>query len=393
MEQIFESKNFLLKVNESCREAFLKINNREDFKDEGELCELLQKANIRSEDLLRCKVTDFEREFQLAKKPIVPEQAVNYQMEKSGDYIKKDALLASVVADKHKLNCFGDQEYYVEKYVNENFLGDNTYFQNGCIYSDKDGSPYQDEKHRLNVRDKFTINDDLQQEVEEPFYGDLEVFGNILNTKIEVIGRLVVHGSISASQVKVHDILVVHKNVMEYSRVEVLKDASMAAATNSTIICGGNIFFNTGITACKLICEKSVVSDSSFSVIKSGEVELGESLICANVGNNVQLPLALSIGVLPYSKYCLEELNKQYYADADNGSDIMEKITVLNQRLQDGIYNSYDVGQVEKKYLRITGSLHLGVDISIYNLRETVQKEEKGVELSMGNGCIIKRFF
>ena len=181
------------------------------------------------------------------------------------------------------LNCFGDKDYYVDKYVKENFLGENTYFENGLIYSGKDGCPYQDQRQRLNVRDKFTVNGDLVQEVEEPFYGDLEVFGNVLNTHIEVVGKLVANGSISASQVKVHDLLVVHNNVMEYSRVEVCKDASMAAATNSTIICGGNVFFNTGLTACKLICQKSVVSDSSFSVIKSGQVELGDSLICGNV--------------------------------------------------------------------------------------------------------------
>ncbi len=393
MEQIFESKSFELKVDETCKEVTLRVKEQENFKDEAEFLELLQKVGVRQEDLLSCKGSTLEGELPLAKKPIVPEQAVNYQMEKSGDYIKKDALLASVVADRQKLNCFGDQEYYVEKYVSENFLGDNTYFQNGCIYSDKDGCPYQDEKHRLNVRDKFTINEDLQQEVEEPFYGDLEVFGNILNTKIEVIGKLVVHGSISASQVKVHDILVVHNNVMEYSRVEVFKDASMAAASNSTIVCGGNIFFNTGITACKLVCEKSVVSDSSFSVIKSGEVELGDSLICANVGNNVQLPLSLSIGVLPYSKYRLEELNKIHYADTDKGQEILEKIKRLNQKVQDGIYASYDARQVEKKYLRITGSLHIGVEVAIYNQRETVQAEEKSVELSIGKGCIIKRSF
>jgi len=393
MEQIFESKNFLLKIDKSCQKATLQLKSLDEFKDESELLELLQRSGIRQEDILPSKMGDLGSEFPLAKRPIVPEQAVNYQMEKTPDYVKKDSFLASVISDKNQLNCFGDKDYYIEKYVNENFLGENTYFENGSIFSGKDGCPYQDDWHRLNVRDKFTVNGDLVQEVEEPFYGDLEVFGNVLNTKIEVIGRLVVHGSISASQVKVHDILVVHNNVMEYSRLEVRKDASMAAATNSTIICGGSVFFNTGLTACKLICQKSVVSDSSFSVIKSGEVELGESLICANVGNNVQLPMSISIGVLPYSKYCLEELNRQYYADTDKSDEIMGKITHLNAKLQEGIYSSYDVSQVEKKFLRITGVLHVGVEVSIYNLQEVVQKEEKGVELAVGKGCIIKRTF
>ncbi len=393
MEQIFESENFLLKVDESCQKAFLRLKNLDEFKDESELLGLLQQAGVRQEDLLSDKMSDPHQEFPLAKRPIVPEQAVNYQMEKKGDYVKKGAVLAAVSADKNMLNCFGDKDYYVDKYVKENFLGENTYFENGLIYSGKDGCPYQDQRQRLNVRDKFTVNGDLVQEVEEPFYGDLEVFGNVLNTQIEVVGKLVVHGSISASQVKVHDILVVHNNVMEYSRVEVCKDASMAAATNSTIICGGNVFFNTGLTACKLVCQKSVVSDSSFSVIKSGQVELGDSLICGNVGNNVQLPMSLSIGVLPYSKYRLEELNKQYYADADKSDEIMEQITRLNQELQEGIYGSYDAAQVEKKYLRITGTLHQGVEVSIYNLQEVVQDEQRSVELAVGKGCIIKRSF
>ena len=266
MEQIFESENFLLKVDESCQKAFLRLKNLDEFKDESELLGLLQQAGVRQEDLLSDKMSDPHQEFPLAKRPIVPEQAVNYQMEKKGDYVKKGGspVLAAVSADKNMLNCFGDKDYYVDKYVKENFLGENTYFENGLIYSGKDGCPYQDQRQRLNVRDKFTVNGDLVQEVEEPFYGDLEVFGNVLNTQIEVVGKLVVHGSISASQVKVHDILVVHNNVMEYSRVEVCKDASMAAATNSTIICGGNVFFNTGLTACRWHQDVGATDDGKY---------------------------------------------------------------------------------------------------------------------------------
>ena len=393
MEQIFESKNFMLKVDETCKKASLQVKNLQEFKDESELLELLERVGVRQDDILACKESEFTKFFPLAEKPKVPETAVDYQMENGFNYIKKGALLASVVVDKQKANCFGYYGIYVEKYVKENLLSENTYYKNGCIYSDKDGSPYQDENHRLNVRDKFTINEDLQQEVEEPFYGDLEIFGNVLNSKIEVIGRLVVHGSISASQVKVHDVLVVHKNVMEHSKVEVLNDLSMAAATNSRIICGGNIFFNNGITACKLICQKSVVSDSSFSVIKSGQVELGESLICANVGNSVKLPLSLTIGVLPYSKYHLEELNKQYFANPEGNKEIMDEITALQQKLQDGIYSSYEAKQEESKYLKITGTMHAGVEVSIYNVSEVVRKEEKAVELSTSKGCIVKRYF
>ena len=83
----------------------------------------------------------------------------------------------------------------------------------------------------------------------------------------------------------------------------------------------------------------------------------------------------------------------QYYADADKSDEIMEQITRLNQELQEGIYGSYDAAQVEKKYLRITGTLHQGVEVSIYNLQEVVQDEQRSVELAVGKGCIIKRSF
>ncbi len=393
MEQVFESQNFLLKVDESCQSACLQVKNLDEFKDEAELKELLQRAGVRQEDLLRCKSDGFGKDFPLAKRAATKAKEVDYLLEKDLDYVKKDSLLASVSFDGQRLCCFGDKDFYVQKFVNEHFLGDNTYYKNGGIFAGKDGCPYQDEKHRLNVRDKFTIEKDLVQEVEEPFYGDLEVFGNVLNSKIEVVGKLVVHGSICASRVKVHDILVVHKNVMEGSFVEVRKDASLAAATGSTLICGGNIFFGTGLSDCKIVCEKSVVSDSSVSVIKSGSVELGDFLICANVGNSVDLPMSLSIGVLPYSKYRLEELSKQYYAKAEKNAEIASEIARFDRRLEDAVYRSYDLRQVEEKFLRISGILHQGVEIAIYNLREVVQAREKGVELAVGEDCIIKRDF
>ena len=46
--------------------------------------------------------------------------------------------------------------------------------------------------------------------------------------------------------------------------------------------------------------------------------------------------MSLSIGVLPYSKYRLEELNKQYYADADKSDEIMEQITRLTSGVARG---------------------------------------------------------
>ncbi len=392
MEQIFESENFLIKVDDSCQHAFLKCKNFDAYKNESELLELLSRAGIKQEDVLSLKEVDLHGEVSLAKKPMTPELNISYRIENGGDYIKKEALFATVSCDEKNLNCFGDKEHYVEKYVKENFLGNNTFFDRNGIYSDKDGCPYQDEKGCLNVRDKFVVSEDLSQEVDEPFYGDLEVFGNVINTKIEVMGKLIVHGSISASQVKVHDLLIVHKNVMEYSKVEAVGDVSLLAATNSTIVTGGNLFFDSGLTACKIICQKSVVSDSAFSVIKSGEIVLGDFLICANLGNSVQLPLAVSIEVFPYYKYCLDVLNKEYYAQRERSEELLKKITEFNQKLQEGIYSSYDVKYVDKKYLKVMGKLNEGVEIAIYNVREVVKGEEKGVELSMGKGCIIKRF-
>ena len=392
MEQLFESENFVIKVDESCQHAFLKCKNFDAYKNESELLELLNRAGIKQEDVLPLKDANIHREVSLAKKPLTPEQNISYQIENDGDYIKKGALFASVSCDEKNLNCFGDKEHYVEKYAKEHFLGDNTFYEQKGIYSDKDGCPYQDEKGCLNVRDKFVVSEDLSQIVDEPFYGDLEVFGNVLNTKIEVMGKLIVHGSISASEVKVHDLLVVHQNVMEYSKLEIVKDVSFVAATNSTIITGGNLFFESGLTACKIVCQKSVVSDSAFSVIKSGEIVLGDFLICANLGNSVQLPLSVSIEVFPYYKYCLDRLNKQHYTENERSDGLLEEIAKLNQKVQEGIYSSYDSKHVEKKYLRVTGKLHEGVEVAIYNVHEEVQGEEKGVELSMGKGCIIKRF-
>ena len=52
MEQIFESENFLLKVDESCQKAFLRLKNLDEFKDESELLGLLHQAGVRQEHSL-----------------------------------------------------------------------------------------------------------------------------------------------------------------------------------------------------------------------------------------------------------------------------------------------------------------------------------------------------
>jgi len=390
VSQIFESENFTLRVFEDSLKASLNIKKDGVF-SEQEILTLLEKANIDFESLLIQKIKEPQKEFLIAQKEDKGSSLISNKMESGVDFVKKDGLISYIEGNEKKLECFGDKNIYLEKYVLKNFLGENTYYEKGKIFAKKDGSPYMDEKGKVFVRDKFVIDKDISEDLKEPFYGDLEVFGNLLNVRLEVFGKLTIHGNIFGSTVQVHDFLKVDKDILNYSNVRVSKNIEVFSIKNSSILCGGDIFFEGMIDFGNVICEKSVVSNSHDSVIKFGNIVLGNFLICGNIGDKNGVETKINIKNLPYKQKLIEEMNAKLYDEKLDISSIEKKLELLNKQIEKGIYDSYRRNESDKKYVRVLKYIYPNVTIGIYRHQEKILFQDEKIELFLSNGNLKKR--
>ncbi|MCD4651496.1 MAG: FapA family protein [Candidatus Cloacimonetes bacterium] len=269
--------------------------------------------------------------------------------------------------------------------------------QNSTIVAKNAGYPYLDTDNRVHIKSDFTIDTDLDRNFDSfSLFGNLTVNGEIKDKIIvTVTGNLTVNGDINDATLNVEGNLKVNGDILNCRSggITVNGNLEFESAEHAHLFCSRRIKFSHNAHFCKLIAEKGIYGNEETSSVVGGQVQSGEQIEAAIIGNSSAIGTELEITICPFTKelllvmtHKLMKLNKQPGDNKEQIEALRDKLDTLEDRLEDSINRILNEEDDVSKHLIAFKKLFPGTYFRILKKSITIAEEQNRVCYSITDG-------
>ena len=389
--QIFQNNNIKISISDDCKSAKMKIAKENFFVDEKDILDLISKTNINKNNLINSPNKIAGEFFPIAQIHDTDEkrlQMVEIEPIFTKKKVKKDEIVANVIV-KNELRYFGDEEVFLSYLVNKYLLGKNTYYKNKHILSKHTGNILVDEKSKkIDVIGEFSFDKNIKDMQNEEFFGDLELNGDLTNSKLKIFGSLTVKGNIIKSILDIKGELKV-LNIID-SNIHSNGDIFCNCIKNSYILGGKKIIFEEQINISEVIARDSISSKNKDSKIFSSLVVTGSKISCSQIGDEDGKIAIIQISETYYAKVCSLKLNRLLFSEIPKKlkDRIKKELKELTLEIKEKQIKSYLSNKNSLKEISAFKSIFHGVMLKINNINKKIKKRQKDVTYCLINNSI-----
>lgn len=426
-----EEKTILLEISDDGYNAFLTIEEFDDFIDETDIVKLIEESGVKygiEEAREFIKANNFNKEFSvpfpiaIGSRAKEPEVEFSLLFDSNNSYnstignqffllesinkIQKGEPLAHLFITKQAkpgINVFGEEvtTNNSERLLIDQYLGDNVEYDHdrGQIIASQSGYPWVDDLNRINVKSDFSIDHDLVDNEKLVLFGNLTIKGNVSsNSNLQIDGDLFIENDIEDSTIYCTGNLVVLGNILNCKLEGIIteKDVVFNNAENSRIACGGKISFEKNAHFCKLMAEKGVFGSEDNSSIVGGIIQSGEHIEAAIIGNVSNMATEIEISISPFTKEKMLLLTKQImkmreYEQTDTADflDKSEKLQILEDKLESEINRALKNDDMVPKHILAFKKVFPGVYLRILKKSMNIVEMAERTSYSIVNNELI----
>ena len=431
MTDIYESEfgNYVIEISDDKFSAYLTIMPRNDFLNEKELIDLIERTKIsfgfdEARELVASKNIEknYDQPFPIAVgiKPKSTEIEFSPLFDTENSYkpslsnqldkikslclVRKGEPLAHLFVTKEGkagTNIFGEEvngEVY-ETHLIENYLGENVSYshERGQVVAQRSGYPYMDDLSRVHVKSEFVIEKNLDLAFGDMnFFGSVVVQGDIMDkVRLKIEGDLTVYGEIKDAELDIDGDIIVEGDIVDCKNPGVVASGSISfnSAENSKITSGDKVNFKKNLQFSRIVAENGLFGNEVSSTIVGGVYISGEHIETAVVGNVGGISTEVEISISPYTKECMLIISKQMLklkelnmTDSDEYHALQEELNRLEIKLEDDVNTVLKNQENLPKHIMVFKKIFPGTYIRILKKSMHLKEELSRVSFSIVNG-------